>query len=174
MATPYLGEIRMFAGNFAPAGWAMCNGQLLAISQNAALFAIIGTFYGGNGINTFALPDFRGRVAVHQGQGAGLSNYVMGEVTGAENITLTASQMPQHNHLVNADGAAGGKNSPTGNFPGTVSPTATEKIYSSASNANMAPTMLGEAGGSQPHSNLQPLLVVTFIIALNGIFPSRN
>lgn len=173
MSDQYIGEIRMFAGNFAPSGWAMCNGQLLSISANTALFSILGTTYGGNGVTSFGLPDLRGRVAVHQGQGNGLSPYVPGEITGSENITLITNQMPQHNHLVNA-GSTGGKNNPAGNFPGTVAPTATEKIYSSASNAKMAAGMVGMAGGNQPHSNLQPLLAVTFIIAIFGIFPSRN
>lgn len=174
MSEPFLGEIRMFGGTFAPTGWALCNGQLLPISQNTALFSILGTTYGGNGTSTFALPDLRGRVAVHQGQGAGLSPYLPGEQTGVENVTLLQNQMPIHNHVVNADGNAGGKTTPTGNFPGTVSGTAAEKIYSGASGATMNPAMIASAGGSQPVKIIQPVLCVTFIIALQGIFPSRN
>jgi microcystin-dependent protein len=165
----------MFAGNFAPSGWALCNGQLMSISQNAALFSIVGTYYGGNGTQTFALPDLRGRVALHQGQGPGLSPYVVGQVAGTENVTLLSNQMPIHTHLVSADGSAGGKTTPANNFPGTVSPQATEKIYSAGpGNTTMAPNMLGTAGGNQPFSIVQPYLCVTFIIALVGIFPSRN
>src|SRR5271166_6516345 len=141
MSEPFLGEIRMFGGNFAPSGWQMCNGQLLAISQYTALFSILGTTFGGNGTTNFALPDMRGRVPVHQGQGAGLSAYVPGEQTGSEHVTILQNQMPIHTHLVNADGQAGGKTNPTGNFPGTVAGTAAEKIYSASSNATMSPTM---------------------------------
>src|SRR5215472_3584653 len=162
MAEPYLGGIRMFGGNFAPSGWALCNGQLMAISQNAALFAILGTTYGGNGVQTFALPDMQGRVPIHWGNGAGLSPYVVGQNGGTENVTLLANQMPQHTHMVNVDGGGGGKNSPSGNFPGTVSANAAEKIYSAGpTNATMAPTAIAIAGGSQPHANLQPFLCVT-------------
>jgi microcystin-dependent protein len=165
----------MFGGNFAPRGWALCNGQLLAISSNTALFSILGTTFGGNGTQTFGLPDLRGRVPLNQGQGPGLSSYAIGQMSGSEQVTLLASQMPAHTHPVNADGGGGGKTNPTGNFPGTVSTSAAEKIYSAGpSNATMAATMVGPAGGNQPHSILQPYLCVTFIIALQGIFPSRN
>ena len=174
MADPFLGEIRMFGGNFAPTGWALCNGQLLSIAQNTALFSLLGTIYGGDGVTTFALPDLRGRVPLNQGQGPGLSAYTPGEQTGAESVTLLVNQMPIHNHAVNADGQASGKNSPAGNFPGTVAGTATEKMYSGASNTTMNQTMIGNAGGSQPLRIIQPVLCVTFIIALNGIYPSRN
>jgi microcystin-dependent protein len=174
MSEPFLGEIRMFGGNFAPTGWAMCNGQLMAISQNTALFSILGTTFGGNGTTTFGLPDMRGRVPVHQGSGPGLSTYVLGEMTGSENVTLTQNQMPIHSHIVNADSNAGGKTTPTSNFPGAVSGTAAEKIYSSANTTTMNPAMIANAGGSQPFPIIQPILCVTFIIALVGIFPSRN
>ena len=174
MADPFLGEIRMFGGNFAPTGWALCNGQLLSIAQNTALFSILGTFYGGNGTTTFGLPDLRGRVPVHQGQGNGLSPYVVGQMSGTENVTLLSTQMPTHTHTVQCDGQAGGKTNPTGNFPGTVGGTSQEKMYSAANNASMAPAMIGPSGGNQPHPNIQPILCVTFIIALVGIFPSRN
>jgi microcystin-dependent protein len=174
MSEPFLGEIRMFGGNFAPTGWAMCNGQLMAISQNTALFSILGTTFGGNGTTTFGLPDMRGRAPVHQGSGPGLSTYVLGQMTGSENVTLSQNQMPIHSHIVNADSNGGGKTTPTSNFPGAVSGTAAEKIYSSASTTTMNPVMIANAGGSQPFPIIQPILCVTFIIALVGIFPSRN
>jgi microcystin-dependent protein len=180
MATPYLGEIRMFAGNFAPSGWALCNGQLLAISQNTALFSILGTNFGGNGTSTFALPDLRGRVPVNQGQGLGLSTYVVGEQTGSENITLLQNQMPAHTHLVACDnnGADTTLLDPTNNFV-SAQPTPQQggngiPAFSASSNQTMNPQMITPAGGSQPFSIIQPLLCVTFIIALVGIFPSRN
>ena len=174
MSEPFLGEIRMFGGNFAPRGWALCNGQVLPIAQNTALFSILGTTFGGNGTTTFALPDLRGRVPVHQGQGPGLSNYTLGQQSGSESVTILQSQMPVHSHSVSCDPNGGGKTNPAGNFPGTVSGTATEKIYSSAGGGSMNTAMIGNAGGSQPVPNIQPVLCVTFIIALQGIFPSRN
>jgi len=171
MAEPYLGEIRMFAGNFAINGWQMCNGQTLPISQYAALFSILGTTYGGNGVQTFALPDLRGRVALHQGQGNGLSPYVIGEFSGTENVTLTAAQMPQHNHTISAN-TGGNQVSPTGNYPGNEATPI--KIYSGTGPVQMNPAMVSMVGGNQPHSNIQPYLTVTFLIAMVGIFPSRN
>lgn len=177
MSTPILGEIRMFAGNFAPRGWALCNGQLMAISQNTALFSILGTTYGGNGQTTFALPDLRGRVPVHAGQGPGLSPYVLGEQTGTENVTLLSTQMPTHTHLVNASTNGADQGSPAAAIlaaplDGSGSPTA--GYTKTAANTQMAPTAIGMAGGNQPFSVLQPLTCVNFIIALEGIFPSRN
>ena len=171
MSEQYLGEIRMFAGNFAISGWQMCNGQILSISQNAALFSILGTFYGGNGTSTFALPDLRGRVALHQGTGNGLSTYVIGQVAGTENVTLTSAQMPQHNHIINAN-TGGAQASPAGNYPGNEG--APIKIYSTTSSVQMNPAVVTVTGGNQPHPNLQPYLCVTFLIAMVGIFPSRN
>ena len=174
MSTPYLGEIRMFAGNFAIRGWALCNGQLMSISTNTALFSILGTTYGGNGITTFALPDLRGRVPIHWGQGNGLSNYVLGEQIGSENVTLLSSQMPIHSHPVNAVASGGNQASPTGNLP-AIESTGTSLNYSNgAANTTMNPTAIGTAGGSTPVPLIQPVLSVTFIIALQGIFPSRN
>jgi microcystin-dependent protein len=172
----YLGTVMMFGGNFAINGWATCDGQILAISTNQALFSILGTTYGGNGTSTFGLPDLRGRVPVHQGQGNGLSPCSIGQVGGTENVTLTSNQMPLHTHLVNADGQGGGKTTPRGNIPGAVGATVSEKIYSGANpgNVTMNPAMIGTAGGSQPFSILQPYLCVTFLVALTGIFPSRN
>jgi microcystin-dependent protein len=174
MSEPFLGEIRMTGFNFAPAGWALCDGQILAISSNTALFALLGTTYGGNGTTTFALPNLQGRVPVHQGTGAGLSTYVIGEQIGVENVTLLASQMPEHTHLVNAVAAGGNSASPQNALP-AIESTGTSLNYSTASagvNMNSATNAL--AGGSQPFSIVQPVLCVNFIIALEGIFPSRN
>lgn len=174
MASPFLGEIRMFAGNFAPRGWAFCNGQLLAISQNTALFSILGTTYGGNGQTTFALPDLRSRVPIHAGQGPGLSPYVLGEQIGAEAVTLQASQMPAHTHSLNGVASGGNQAAPGGNLP-AVESTGTSLNYSSAAaNAVMNPAAIGPAGLGQPVPVTQPVLAVSFIIALQGIFPSRN
>ena len=173
MADPYLGEIRMFAGNFAINGWAECNGQTMSISQNTALFSILGTTYGGNGTLTFALPDFRSRVPTHVGQGVGLSPYVLGEQTGVESVTLLATQMPTHNHAVACNSGGGNQASPVSGYP-AVESTGPSLDYNSATNGTMSPTMIGNAGGSQPHTNIQPVLCVTFLIALEGIFPSRN
>lgn len=174
MANPYLGEIRMVGFNFAPVGWALCNGQLLSISQNTALFSLLGTTYGGNGTTTFALPDLRGRVPVHAGQGPGLSNYTLGQLSGAENTTLLSTNMPIHNHLVNCN-STGGTQATPGSGLLAVESTGTSSNYTNASpDSTMSPTMVGNAGGSQPFSNIQPYLCVNFIIALNGIFPSRN
>jgi microcystin-dependent protein len=176
----YIAEIRMFGGTFAPRSWAFCAGQLLAISQNTALFSLLGTTYGGNGQTTFALPDFRGRVAVGTGQGPGLSNISLGEVSGTPSVTLTANQMPVHTHAITntlAMQAAG---------DGTLGTDATNRrvgpgAFYSASAAdlvNMAPLSgsitMGNAGGSQPFSIMPPYLGMNYIICLEGIFPSRN
>ena len=171
MATPFIAEIRMFSFNFPPKGNAFCQGQLLPINQNQALFSLLGTTYGGNGTVNFALPDLRGRAPVHVGTGAGLPAVVLGELSGEENHTLLAGEMPQHNHLVAA--ASDTPDSPT---PAANRWTASgNSIYTSAAaNATMHAAALGNAGGSQPHSNMQPSLVLNFSIALQGIFPSRN
>ncbi|HEX4137512.1 MAG TPA: tail fiber protein [Bryobacteraceae bacterium] len=184
MAEPYLGEIRMFGFNFAPQGWAMCNGQLLPINQNTALFSLLGTSYGGNGSTTFALPDLRGRVAIQQGSGVGLTPYVIGEVGGSENVTLTAQQMPTHNHAVGCDGSntgvggsafgVGTGGTPTNHIPGLATSPGDAAYSNNAPNATMNPAMIGTAGGNVPHPNVQPYLALTFCIALEGIFPSRN
>lgn len=168
---PYIGQISMAGFNFAPRGWALCNGQLLSIAQNSALFSLLGVQFGGNGQTTFGLPDLRGRVPVHQGQGPGLTPRVMGELAGEENHTLITSEMPQHNHLVNVTSADSTAKNPTGNIPGgTASP-----IYAVAPNGGfMNPQTLTLTGGNQPHNNMQPYQVISFIIALEGIFPSRN
>jgi len=172
MGTPYIGEIRMFAGNFAPAGWALCEGQLMPISENDALFTLIGTTYGGDGQETFALPDLRGRFPNHQGQGPGLSSYTIGEMTGTESVTLTVPQLPAHSHQANA-GAGGNDVSPAGNLWSTDA-NGNTAAYSNTSNTVMAAGAIGPAGGSQPHDNVQPFLVINFIISLFGVFPTQN
>lgn len=176
MSNPFIGQIILFAGNFAPKGWALCQGQTLAIQQNAALFAIIGTTYGGNGTSTFQLPDLRGRVAVSQGQGPNTSNYSLGQQTGTEQVTLTTSQMPSHSHNVLVNAGAGTQASPNGNFlaqTGGRSPGDTYNTTSST-NAILNQASIQANGSSQPHNNLQPLLALNYIIALQGIYPSRD
>jgi len=184
MAEPFVGEIRMFGFSFAPSGWALCNGQLMPISQNTALFSLIGTFYGGDGVTTFALPNLQSRVAIHMGQGPGLSPYEIGEVGGSENVTLTALQMPQHNHAVGCDGSNTGRGgstfgvgtggTPANNIPGLATSPSHAAYSNNAPNANMSPNMIATAGGNQPHTNIQPYLIVNFCISLFGIFPSRS
>jgi microcystin-dependent protein len=169
MSQPFLGEIRQFGFNFAPRGWAFCSGQLMPISQNDALFALIGTTYGGDGQQTFALPDLRGRVPVHPGNAVQL-----GQVAGVESVTLLAQNLPPHNHgvMASADLAAGA--SPAGNVMGAKGRGGVD-VYAPATNLTpLAGGAVGSAGSSQPHNNLQPMLVVNFCIALEGIFPSRN
>jgi microcystin-dependent protein len=174
MASPFLGEIRMFGGNFAPRGWAFCNGQTMSIAQNTALFSLLGTTYGGNGISTFALPNLQGRVPVHWGNGAGLSPYVIGQQASQENVTLLPSQMPAHAHSLNAVTSGGNQASPTGSFPAAES-TGTSLNYSSGpADTTMNPAAVASAGQSLPVPVVQPYLAVSFIIALAGIFPSRN
>lgn len=170
MATPNLGEIRMVGFNFAPRGYALCNGQLLPIIQNQALFSILGTTYGGNGTTTFALPDLRSRAPVHQGQGSGLSPYVVGQNGGTEIVTLTSQQIPQHSHTPVANATTVNQVSPANGFWGNSQ----QSNYSASGPVTMAAGAVAQAGGNQPHSNIQPYLTITFVIALQGIFPSRN
>jgi microcystin-dependent protein len=165
MAQPYVGEIRMFGGNFAPAGWMFCEGQLLPISENETLFQLIGTTYGGDGESTFALPDLRGRIPIHQGNG-----FILAETGGAEEITLTVQQIPVHTHSLLPSTAAGSQNSPQ-NTVLAGSPTIDMYRETSPSVA-LAANTVGPVGGSQPHTNFQPYLCVDFIISLFGIFPS--
>ena len=165
MAQPYVGEIRMFAGNFAPAGWMFCEGQLMAISENETLFQLIGTTYGGDGQSTFGLPDLRGRLPLHQGNGV-----ILAETGGAEEITLTAQQIPAHSHPFVVADAAGDQVTPAGNHPAhsfNVTP-----YINDATTGNFNGAAITQAGGSQPHTNFQPYLCVDFIISLFGIFPS--
>jgi microcystin-dependent protein len=167
--------IATYAFDWAPRGWTLCNGQLLSIAQNQALFALLGTTYGGNGVTTFGLPDLRGRLATHVGQGPGLSNYALGQAGGEENHTLLASQMPQHTHLVSAVNTNASSRFPTGDLPGAVQGTATNIYSTGVPNTTMSPAVLpGVGGGSQPHTNMEPYLTVNFCLALQGIFPSRN
>ncbi len=168
---PYLGEIRIFAFNFAPKGWAMCNGQLLAISSNTALFALIGTYYGGNGSSTFALPDLRSRVPIHQGTGHGLSPYNIGQIGGNETVTLNIQQMPQHNHNVQVFNAPGNTNKAGGNY---LADSTSGNLYQSVQNATLNAAAVSLSGNSQPHNNIQPYLTLNFCIATSGIFPPRN
>lgn len=172
MATPMIGEIRLFAGNFAPRGWAFCDGQVLSIAQNTALFSILGTTYGGNGQTTFALPDLRGRASIGPRQGPGLSSYALGEPGGQETVTLTTTQIPAHNHTLNVNNGVGTTTSPVNAVPAVSASRDSE--YASTANATMATTAIGNAGGSQPHENRQPYLAINYIIALVGLFPSRN
>jgi microcystin-dependent protein len=172
MSTPYLGQIIMFGGNFAIKGWALCNGQTLSISANSALFSIIGTYYGGNGTSNFQLPNLQGRVPIHQGTGQGLTPYVVGQNGGTENTTLLTQNMPIHSHTVNAVGGAANQTT-VGNA--LLANGAKPDYYSSGSQSTtMNAQMIAPAGGNLPFSNLQPYLTVTFLIALVGIFPSRN
>jgi microcystin-dependent protein len=174
MADPFVGEIRIFAGNFAPNGWSFCNGQLLAISQNQALFALIGTFYGGDGVTTFQLPDLRGRVPIHQGTSpVSGTPYTTGEKAGVENVTLATNQIPPHRHNANANGAATVV-SPANAFWSTDPFGNTAAYYPPSSNGTMNASAVGSSGGSQPHDNMQPFLAINYIIALFGIFPSRS
>ncbi len=164
----------MFAFNFAPLGWALCNGQTLPISQNTALFSLLGTTFGGNGTSNFNLPNLQSRVPLHQGQGSGLSPYVMGEVTGAETVALTSSQMPAHSHSVACSTGGGNQASPAGGVP-AVESTGTSLDYSNATpNSTMSQGMIANTGAGASHPNIQPVLCLNFCIALQGIFPSQN
>ncbi len=170
---PFLGEVDLVAFNFAPKGWAFCAGQLLPIQQNTALFALIGTTYGGDGIRTFALPDLRGRRIIGAGQGPGLDNYSLGQVGGEEAVTLNISQIPAHTHTVTANTAVGTSRTPTANFWASQTSTL---LFSNAptSTGALDSHAIGLTGGGQPHNNMPPYLVLNYIIALQGIFPSRN
>ena len=165
MAQPYVGEIRMFAGNFAPAGWMFCEGQLLPISQNETLFQLIGTTYGGDGQSTFGLPDLRGRVPIHQG-----NNFTLAQAAGAEAVTLTVQQIPAHSHPFLASGGTGNQVNAAGNLPSNSQ--GAIPYIGDAPTVNMNAQVISPVGGSQPHTNFQPYLGIDFIISLFGIFPS--
>lgn len=172
---PFVGEIRIFAGNFAPRGWAFCEGQLMAISQNTALFSLLGTTYGGNGQTTFALPDLRGRAPMQWGQGPGLTDRVLGETAGSPFVTLLTTEMPNHSHgNLRANPAVADADEPAANR--TLGRSVGGPIYSSVlgTPVTMNPLTIGVAGSGQPHNNLQPYLALSFIIALQGIFPPRS
>lgn len=179
MATPFLGEIKLFAGNFQIRGWAYCDGRLLSIAQNDALYALLGTTYGGDGQTTFALPNLQSRVALHQGQGPGLTNRVIGEASGAETVTLTQNQLPSHTHTTIATTVQGTASAPANALPATPAGVNTQYLYLSGSasgttNAPPAPQSVSSAGGNQPHDNIAPVLALNYLIALEGVFPSQN
>ena len=169
---PYIGEVQWFAGNFAPRGWALCDGQLLDINQNQALFSILGTNYGGDGRTNFGLPDVRGRVIIHEGQGPGLSNRLLGSKAGNETETLNANQAPSHTHALRASSGAATAVTPAGNV--LASPGRTRLYDSGTANADMDASAITSTGGSQSHNNMQPYTTLNCIIALQGIFPPRN
>ncbi len=172
MSEPFVGEIRMFAGNFAPRGWAFCDGQLLAVSQNDALFSLFGTIYGGDGRTTFGLPDLRGRVPVHAGQGPGLSERRLGSKGGAENVTVTVNQLASHTHLVKGTNEPADATVPSSRLPAGSS---TVSLYAStAPTVDFNAAAVPAVGGSQSHDNLMPFLCINFIVALIGIYPSRQ
>ena len=172
MSEPFVGEIRMFAGNFAPQGWAFCDGQLLAVSQNDALFSLLGTIYGGDGRTTFALPDLRGRVPVHAGQGPGLSERRLGSKGGTESVTLTTNQLPSHTHPVKGATDTATAATPANNVP--AQSTAISLYAPVAPTVDMNAGAVQAVGGSQAHNNLMPTLCINFIIALYGVYPSRQ
>ena len=169
---PFVAEIRLFPFNFAPKGWALCRGQLLPITQNTALFALLGTMYGGNGTSNFALPNLEGAVALHAGQGPGLSDYVQGQTGGAEAVTLLTSEMPSHIHQAACSSTQGNDYGPAGDF---WAPDVTgNPQYGATADLTMAADAAGAAGSSQPHNNMQPYLVLNYCIALQGVFPPRG
>lgn len=172
MSEPFLGEIRMFGCNFAPRGWALCNGQIMAINQNTALFALLGTSYGGNGQTTFALPNLQSRSPMHAGQGAGLTLRSIGETGGSENVALTLQQLPGHNHPLGAQGSRGDR----ANATGSSLAQGAQSLYASGSSPSttLSPQSTTPVGSGFPHDNMQPYAVVNFCIALEGIFPARN
>ncbi len=172
MAQPYVGEIRMFAGNFAPAGWLFCDGSLVPISEFETLFNLIGTTYGGDGQSTFALPDLRSRVPIHQGTLSGGSTYTIGQTGGTEQVTLAVNQIPAHNHIMLASGTVASTSNPDNSVYAAT--TGFDAYIASPDGGTMSPNAVGGAGGSQPHSNIQPFLCVNFIISIFGIFPSQT
>ena len=175
MADPFVAEIRIFAGNFAPVGWAFCNGQLLPLSQNTALFSLLGTFYGGNGKSNFALPDLQGRAPMHHGQGPGLSQRFIGEEGGVESVTLLQSEIPAHTHSLRASSGAATQITPSGGVWSSAGATRTPPpLYQTAQNTTMSPNALNVAGAGLPHNNMHPYLTLNFIIALQGVFPPRG
>ena len=178
MSQPFVGEIRMFGGSFAPAGWAFCAGQLLPISENDTLFTLIGTTYGGDGQETFGLPDLQGRVPVHAGTQAGVT-YTLGEKAGTETVTLTTPTIPTHNHLVasTAPGASGTPDPTTiiaDQAPASGAPVSAYLPFNNVTQVVLRNTIVGPAGGSQPHDNMQPYLCINYIISLYGIYPNQN
>jgi microcystin-dependent protein len=174
MSNPFVAEVRAFGFSFAPRGWAFCNGQIMAISQNTALFSLLGTFYGGDGKSTFQLPNLEGNIAISQGQGQGLSDYFIGQPGGTQNVTLNQSEMPMHNHNLMTDTA----HAPDAGSPVTAAlgKSPNTQLYSSATSplVNMNPAAIGAAGNSVPHNNMMPYLCLNFCIALQGVYPPRT
>jgi microcystin-dependent protein len=174
MSDPYVGEIRIFGGNFEPAGWMFCRGQLLAISEFSTLFQLIGTTYGGDGQSNFGLPDLRGRVPIHTGTGAGLASRIIGQSGGQETATVSNAQLPAHSHTLLVSEEVGKQAAPQGNLLAQL-PAATSKLYHTpTSPVSTSPNSIAETGGSQPHDNLQPYLCLNYIISLFGVFPSQS
>ncbi len=175
MANPFLAEIKMFCGNFAPRGYALCNGQILAIAQNTALFSLLGTTYGGNGTTTFALPNMQGNVPMHQGNGAGLTPRVLGETGGENSVTILANQVAAHSHTYNTGTGSKGETNVVTNQVNCDEAAGTTMIYATTTDGTvMGPAMLQPTPASIPHENMQPYLAINFIIALAGIYPPRN
>ena len=169
MADPFIAEVRIFAGNFAPHTWALCNGQLLPISQNTALFSLLGTTYGGNGASTFSLPNLIDSVPIGQGLGPGLSDYVLGQTGGEAAVTVLNSQTPPHSHTVAVSTGEAERANPQGGYPAVPA----DAAYINGAVGTSSPAVVAPQGGDQPHNNLQPYLALTFIIALQGVFPPR-
>jgi len=169
---PYIGEIALVAFSFPPQGWALCNGQLLPVAQNQALFNLLGSTYGGDGVLTFALPDLRGRAPIHQGQGAGLASRILGEIGGAENVTLTSAQLPAHAHPGGASTGNGTSDSPVNGVPARNA--AGTPTYGTTADGVQGAGAIGSTGGGQSHTNMPPFLIMNYIIALNGYYPSQS
>jgi len=174
MADPFVAEIRIFPFNFAPRGWAWCDGQLLPLSQNTALFSLLGTTYGGNGKSNFALPNMQGNVPMHPGQGPGLSLYDLGQTGGSETVTLLESEIPAHSHVFNCSGAPADAQQPTNNSPARITGALPYAAPAGAPLVSMAAEAVAPAGGDQPHNNMMPYLTFYFCIALQGVFPPRT
>jgi microcystin-dependent protein len=173
MAQPYVGEIRMFGGNFAINGWAFCNGALMSIAQNQVLYQLVGTTYGGDGVNTFGLPNLQGRVPVHQGQGPGLSAYVLGQMGGVESVTLTTANLPAHNHVAMGSATGGATGNPANGTWGNNAIQNNSFGPGASANNLMNGGSIANTGGNQPHNNVMPFQVISFIIALFGVFPTQ-
>jgi microcystin-dependent protein len=174
MSNPFVGQLKMFAGNFEPTGWMFCAGQLLPISENDVLFQLIGTTYGGDGQSTFALPDLRGSAPIHQGTSSQGTTFTIGQKGGTENITLTTNQIPAHNHTLEASNNKGTSPDPTGNSPAVDASSIPNYVDNTNNLVNINSTALANSGGSQPHDNMQPYLAISFIISLFGIFPTQS
>jgi microcystin-dependent protein len=173
MSQPFIGEIRMFGGNFAPAGWMLCQGQVIPISENDTLFNLIGTTYGGDGQETFALPNLQGRVPIHMGQSSGTSNYLIGESGGVESVTLTTQQIPSHTHPPIANNGTGTSTNPANNV-WAAQPALLQYNPAGTEDSPLRNNAIQQAGGSQPHDNMMPYLAVNYIISLFGVYPTQN